>query len=338
MIRFLTVIVLTAGSFLVAAPKVGDLIEVDQYNGSGKNQAYMGTFRIQKIDADGTFYGKWEKVPPYFKERGETPTNYTSCERAIECRKEMEAEEELFRTKRNELTEKLNPSDYFSKLSKGNMFTLQKELQPGEVVDVCYIYDAECDPNNYSKAYSPAKVIKKTDTGYEVSIRVFNGTMVGGKAGFTDKKLTVRPESIRLIVPELAPGTEVTEDMISYEVIQPGTLVDTKFNGKWYRAVLTSQVGNGKLISLIYINWGDTTGTFGLKNPNYEIAPYGSKTKGDTGAFSGLPYPNDSRGSSTVDVSGFKKNNKCPPSMPYVSNGICVNDMGQWKGAKPIRP
>ena len=337
MYRFLLIFVFLMGP-LLAEPKVGDLVEVDNYDGSGNYPAYMGKFRIQKIDSDGTFYGKWEKVPEYFKLEGKAPTNYTSCDHAIECRKEQIAKEETYIAKQKELEEQLNPSDYFSKFINHKMFTLQKDLQPGDIADVCYFNNAECDPEAYSRVFTPAKIIKKTDNGYEVSVRVFDNATVGGKVRFSDKKVTVRNESIRLILPESAPGTELTEDMLNYEVVQVGTLVDSKLNGKWYKAVISSQVGNGGLIKIIYINWGDTEGYFGLKNPIYEIAPYGSKTKGDTGAFSGLPFPSDSRGASVIDVSGFKKNKKCPSSMPYVSNGICVNELGQWKGSSPIRP
>lgn len=326
---------------LWSAPKVGDTVAVDNYDGTGTHPEYMGTFKINKVDGDGYFYGSWVKVPPYFKMEGKTPTNYTSCDYMVECKKEKVAEEEAFANNRSALLQKLEPEESLKKLNNRELFKISNTLNPGDIVEVCYLANdnAECDDNTYTLSYVPAKIIKKTDGGYEVNARIFDGTFVGKKAGFKDKKLTISEANIRVYDPKEAPHLEITEDMRTYEVLVPGTLFDSKLNGKWYRAMVTSIVGYSS-VNVQYLNWGSvySGGTLNLRNPDFEFAPYGTKATSDTGAYSSNPFPMDSRGASVIDMSTMKKSQKCPSSMPYVKNGICVNENGVWMGAKPIRP
>jgi hypothetical protein len=324
---------------IYSLPKVGDTVEVDQYNGTGSNPQYMGTFKINKIDSEGNYFGKWVTPAPYFKLEGSKPSESVSCDKIISCKAEMEAEEAEFKAKQDELINTLNPKEYFKKLFNNEFFRIDRTLSQGEVIEVCYWPNdnKECSEDTYSRNYIPAKVIQKSEDSYTVNARFFDGTCVGNKCNFVDKKINISENNIRFYDSTKGAGTEITEEMARYEVVRPGTLVDTKLNGKWYRALVLSEPGYS-IVKVQYINWGNITGYLGLKSPLYEFAPFGSKTKSDTGTFSGMPYPKDDRESSKIDLSNLKKNSKCPFSMPYVSNGICVDQNGQWKGAKPIRP
>lgn len=324
---------------ILAKPNVGETVEVDNYDGTGKNEPYMGTFKISKIDNEGHYFGNWVKVPSYYKLEGKKPSTSVSCEYIISCKAELENAEAEFKSKQASLESELDPDSYLKKYLNNEMFKLNKDLSPGESVEVCFWPNENlpCGPEDSSTNFIPAKVIRKTSNGYEVNARIFDGSFIGTKPNFKDKKMEFEVSNIRYIDPSGAAGTEITEDMAKYEVVRPGTLVDVKCNGKWYRALVTTKVGYAD-VSVVYVNWGNTSGYLQIKSPLYEFAPFGSKTKSDTGAFSGMPYPYDNRGYSKVDMSQLKKNNKCPTSMPFVSNGICVDQNGQWKGARPIRP
>ncbi|GBF50096.1 hypothetical protein LPTSP4_16200 [Leptospira ryugenii] len=320
-------------------PKVGETVEVDLYDGTGNNSAYKGLFKINKIDADGYYYGVWVQVPSYYKEAGQKVSNYTDCTKIVPCKAIEENEQIEFTQKQEELEAKWKPKEWLERVLKLDIFKVERTLGKGDVVEICYWPNeaVECSEDESGSTFSPATILAANGDTYEVNARIFDGTMVGAKAGFKDKKLTIKKENIRFFDPKKAPSTEITEEMQKYEVVPPGTLVDTKWNGKWYRAVVRTMPGYG-IVEVSYVNWGSVTGSLGLKSPIYEFAPYGSKTTSDTGAFSGMPYPRDDRNSSKIDLSKMKKNKNCPASMPFVSNGICVNELGQWKGARPIRP